>query len=60
MIAHLTGLDMAARLEGVMLIEISGLPAGDGLFCVLEKEFTLETGQIIHEYNYYLYFCEWT
>jgi len=51
---------MAARLEGVMLIEISGLPAGDGLFCVLEKEFTLETGQIIHEYNYYLYFCEWT
>ena len=54
MIAHLTGLDMAARVESVMLIEISGLPVGDGLFCALEKEFTLETGQIVHEYNYYL------
>lgn len=46
---------MGARLKSVVLIEVASLIKA--LLSVLQKKLALETGQIVHQYNYYRLSC---
>jgi hypothetical protein len=52
-VAAFAGADVGAWLEGVVLVEVARPPVALRLLRVLQEEFTLETGQIVHQYNYY-------
>jgi hypothetical protein len=54
-IACFTGPDVRScpGLEGVVFVEIASAPVALRLLGVLQQQLALETGQIVHQYNYY-------
>lgn len=56
LVACFVGADVSAGagVQGVMLVEIAGAPVALRLLCVVLQELALETGQIVHQYNYYV------